>query len=93
MRITGGKLNRRKLLLPKKDIRASMDKMRERVFSILENIIGDYSDYNFLDLFSGSSIIAVEAYSRGFKFALGVEQDFGKKKVYRKKCRSLQFLC
>lgn len=42
-------------------IRPAMDKMRESVFSIL----GDLSGKSFLDLFSGSGTIAIEAASRG----------------------------
>lgn len=61
MRITGGKLKGRIIKCPEGIIRPAMDRMRESVFSIL----GDLSGKSFLDLFSGSATIAIEAVSRG----------------------------
>ncbi len=61
MRITGGKLKGRIIKCPDGVIRPAMDRMRESVFAIL----GDLSGKSFLDLFSGSGTIAVEAVSRG----------------------------
>lgn len=61
MRITGGKLARRTTKRPDGVIRPAMDRMRESVFAIL----GDLSGKSFLDLFSGSGTIAIEAVSRG----------------------------
>jgi 16S rRNA (guanine(966)-N(2))-methyltransferase RsmD len=48
--------------------------MRESVFAVL----GDLSGKSFLDLFSGSGIIALEAASRGASYIEAVEQDKGK---------------
>jgi len=48
-----------------------MDKMRESCFAVL----GDMSGKSFLDLFSGSGIIALEAVSRGAKHAVLCEKD------------------
>jgi 16S rRNA (guanine(966)-N(2))-methyltransferase RsmD len=48
-----------------------MDKVREAVFAIL----GDLSDKAFLDAFSGSGIIALEAASRGAARVELVEND------------------
>jgi len=53
-----------------------MDRMRESVFSCL----GDISGLSFLDLFSGSGIIALEAASRGAAYIEAVEQDTLKRK-------------
>lgn len=61
MRITGGKLKGRIIKCPDGVIRPAMDRMRESVFSIL----GDLSGKSWLDLFSGSGTIAIEAVSRG----------------------------
>ena len=61
MRITGGVLRGRIIKCPDGIIRPAMDRMRESVFSIL----GDLSGKSFLDLFSGSGTIAIEAVSRG----------------------------
>ena len=61
MRITGGILKGRVIKCPDGVIRPAMDKMRESVFAIL----GDLSGKSWLDLFSGSGTIAIEAASRG----------------------------
>jgi 16S rRNA (guanine(966)-N(2))-methyltransferase RsmD len=73
MRITGGKYRSRSVEVPKGglDIRPAMDKMRESVFAIL----GDLTGLSFLDLFSGSGIIALEAASRGASPLACVEKD------------------
>jgi 16S rRNA (guanine(966)-N(2))-methyltransferase RsmD len=54
-----------------------MDKMRESVFACL----GDISGLSFLDIFSGSGIIALEALSRGADPVDAVEQDKLKRKT------------
>ncbi len=61
MRITGGRLKGRTIKCPDGVIRPAMDKMRESVFAIL----GDLEGMSWLDLFSGSGTIAIEAVSRG----------------------------
>lgn len=61
MRITGGKLKGHVVKCPDGIIRPAMDRMRESVFAIL----GDLSGKSWLDLFSGSGTIAIEAVSRG----------------------------
>ena len=61
MRITGGKLKGRIIKYPDGVIRPAMDRMRESVFQIL----GDLNGKSWLDLFSGSGTIAIEAVSRG----------------------------
>lgn len=48
-----------------------MDRMRESLFAIL----GDLSGCSFLDLFSGSGIIGIEAASRGAEPVICVEKD------------------
>jgi 16S rRNA (guanine(966)-N(2))-methyltransferase RsmD len=54
-----------------------MDRMRESVFAAL----GDVTDVSFLDLFSGSGVIALEAASRGAAFIEAVESDPLKRKT------------
>jgi 16S rRNA (guanine(966)-N(2))-methyltransferase RsmD len=51
--------------------------MRESVFAALQ----DLSQRSFLDMFSGSGIIALEAASRGAYPVELVEQDIGKRKT------------
>ncbi|MDX9828045.1 MAG: 16S rRNA (guanine(966)-N(2))-methyltransferase RsmD [Spirochaetia bacterium] len=73
MRITGGAYCGRTIEVPDSsmEIRPAMDRMRESVFAIL----GDLSGLSFLDLFSGSGIIALEAASRGAHPVVCVERD------------------
>ncbi len=75
MRVTGGFYRGRKVLCPPGDIRPSMDRMRISLFSIL----GDLSGLSFLDLFSGSGVIGIEAASRGAEPVVLVEKDPRKK--------------
>ncbi|MCL2243725.1 MAG: RsmD family RNA methyltransferase [Treponema sp.] len=77
MRITGGTLRGRKIAVPAGIIRPSMDRMRESVFACL----GDISGLSFLDIFTGSGIIALEAASRGAVNIEAVEQDKLKRKT------------
>lgn len=76
MRITGGIYCGRIIELPdaKLEIRPAMDRMRESVFAVL----GDLTGLSFLDLFSGSGIIALEAASRGAWPVTCVERDRAK---------------
>ena len=71
MRITGGELKGRFTKCPDGIIRPAMDRMRESVFAIL----GDLSGKSFLDLFSGSGTIAIEAVSRGAEHVVLCEKD------------------
>ena len=80
MRITGGAYRGRTITCPKGIIRPAMDRMRESLFSILGNI----SDESFLDLFSGSGCVGIEAASRGAQPIVLVEKDFKKKVVIQK---------
>ena len=77
MRITGGLLKGRKIQVPAGVIRPSMDRMRESVFACL----GDICGLSFLDIFTGSGIIALEAASRGAVYIEAVEQDKLKRKT------------
>jgi len=54
-----------------------MDRMRESVFAAL----GDLSGKSFLDIFSGSGIIAIEAASRGAQYIEVVEADPRKRAI------------
>jgi 16S rRNA (guanine(966)-N(2))-methyltransferase RsmD len=77
MRITGGSLRGRQVKIPNGIIRPAMDRMRESVFGVL----GDLTGLSFLDIFSGSGIIALEAASRGAADIEAVEMDPLKRKI------------
>lgn len=80
MRITGGKYVRRIITCPPGVIRPAMDMMRESMFMSL----GPLDGLSFLDLFSGSGCVAIEAASRGASPIHLVEMDRGKKEVIEK---------
>ena len=54
------------------DTRPTTDKTKETLFNVLQR---DIPDCRFLDLFSGSGAIAIEALSRGAAHAVLVEQN------------------
>ena len=68
MRVIAGKARRTLLVTPKGlDTRPTTDRTKETLFNILQ---GDLADSSFLDLFSGSGAIGIEALSRGADFAV-----------------------
>jgi 16S rRNA (guanine966-N2)-methyltransferase len=77
MRITGGLYRGRRILCPPGVIRPAMDRMRESLFAIL----GDLTGTSFLDLYSGSGVVGVEAASRGAEPVVFVEKDPGKRRT------------
>lgn len=80
MRITGGKLKGRVTETPngKMAIRPAMDRMRESIFDIIGPSLPGKS---FLDLFSGSGTIAIEAVSHGATEVSLCEMDKAKAKT------------
>ena len=76
MRITGGKYCGRTVGVERGslEIRPAMDRMRESVFAVL----GDLTGLSFLDLFSGSGILGLEAASRGASPVVCIEKDHDK---------------
>ena len=54
------------------DVRPTTDRIKETLFNMLNPYLADCS---FLDLFSGSGAIGIEALSRGARKAVLVEQD------------------
>mgnify|MGYP000468806474 CR=1 FL=1 len=73
LRITGGILKGRIIQVSAGilEIRPPMDRMRESIFSILNDISG----MSVLDIFAGSGIFSFEALSRGASSALCIEKD------------------
>ena len=77
MRVTGGELRGRTVHMPPGITRPAMDRMRVSLFSIL----GDLAETSFLDLFSGSGLVAIEAWSRGARPVVLVERERVKRPV------------
>jgi len=77
MRIVGGRLKGRALKGPAADaIRPTSDRLRETLFNILIHSYGDSIEgARVLDLFAGTGAMAIEALSRGARFALFVDQS------------------
>lgn len=74
MRVIAGKARRLPLIAPEgKDTRPTTDRIKETLFNIIQDEVPGSC---FLDLFSGSGGIGIEAISRGAKEAVFVE--FGK---------------
>jgi len=73
MRVIAGKAKRLKLrTIEGLDIRPTTDRIKETLFNMLNPRL---ADCDFLDLFSGSGAIGIEALSRGAKSAVFVENN------------------
>ncbi len=73
MRVISGKCRGTKLVAPEgTTTRPTTDRVKETIFNIINF---DIPQCKFLDLFSGSGAIAIEALSRGADFAVLVECD------------------
>lgn len=73
MRVISGIARRRTLVAPSgSQTRPTTDRVKETLFNILQ---GELQDIRFLDLFSGSGGIGIEALSRGAGFCAFVEKD------------------
>lgn len=72
MRVIAGLARRIQLKTPKgMDTRPTTDRIKETLFNMLQPYI---CDCRFLDLFSGSGAIGIEALSRGAEYAVFLEQ-------------------
>jgi 16S rRNA (guanine966-N2)-methyltransferase len=70
MRVTGGVLGSRSLMVPRSGVRPTQDRVRAALFSILANRI---PGCRFLDLFAGSGAVGLDAWSRGAAVVWWVE--------------------
>ncbi|TET68995.1 MAG: 16S rRNA (guanine(966)-N(2))-methyltransferase RsmD [Dehalococcoidia bacterium] len=74
MRVITGKAKGHRLKVPKGTVtRPATDLVRGAIFSILENLTGDWAQV--LDLFSGSGALGIEALSRGAGWVDFVERE------------------
>src|ERR1700735_676100 len=75
MRIVGGRLQGRVLSAPpSRAIRPTSERLRESIFDILEHRFpGQIEGARVVDLFAGTGALAIEALSRGARFALFVD--------------------
>ena len=84
MRVTGGGYRGRRLEVPPPPVRPVTDRMREALFNILAARGIPVEGSHFLDLFSGSGSMAVEAASRGAASITLVERDLRKRPCLRR---------
>jgi 16S rRNA (guanine966-N2)-methyltransferase len=74
VRIVGGSLSGRVLRAPAgAATRPTSEKVREAIFNILANRVGDLEGAHVLDLFCGSGALGIEALSRGAAHATFVD--------------------
>src|SRR6185436_4651777 len=72
MRVIAGSAGGLPLMVPKKGVRPTMDRVKAAIFSSLgEVVIGA----TVLDLFAGSGALGIEALSRGAASAIFVDED------------------
>lgn len=86
MRITSGILRSRRFNVPDKEVRPTMEAVREAVFSSLGSIEG----LKVLDLFAGSGALGMEAWSRGADSVTFVEQSSNVWKNLQQNIQSLE---
>lgn len=73
MRVIAGKARRTNLVTPEgRHTRPTSDRIKETLFNMLQQ---ELYDTHFLDIFSGSGGIAIEALSRGAKEAVMIDND------------------
>src|SRR6202046_2254518 len=75
MRIVGGRLKGRALLAPApRAVRPTSERLGESIFDMLEHrFAGQIEGVRVVDLFAGTGALAIEALSRGARFALFVD--------------------
>lgn len=74
MRVTGGNLRGRIIKVHGDCVRPTQDRVREALFSIIG---AEVVASRFLDLYAGSGVVGLEAWSRGAEFVCWVEVDKG----------------
>ena len=72
MRVVGGIAGGIPLLVPKGDLRPTMEVVKNAIFNSLMEIV---PDARILDLFAGSGSLGIEALSRGAKSCIFVEEN------------------
>ncbi|HEX4976549.1 MAG TPA: 16S rRNA (guanine(966)-N(2))-methyltransferase RsmD [Nocardioides sp.] len=89
-RIIGGEAGGRRLRTPTgESTRPTSDRVREALFSSLEALLGSVHGLRFLDLYSGSGAVGLEARSRGAGVVTCVEQDRRTAALVRDNARNL----
>lgn len=89
MRVIAGSAKRLNLVTPKGNVtRPTGDKIKETLFNIIADKL---YDAGFLDLFSGSGQIGIEALSRGARHCTFIEKDANAIRCIRKNLETAGF--
>jgi 16S rRNA (guanine(966)-N(2))-methyltransferase RsmD len=89
MRIIGGFLKRREIVVPPgRIVRPTTDRTREAIFNLVEHRI-DLEESDVLDLFAGSGSLGFEAVSRGARSVVLVERERQAVRCLRDNARKL----
>src|ERR1700745_2495661 len=91
MRVIAGKYRSRRLLSPKPgaDLRPTSDRLRETLFDVISSS-RPIENSRWLDLFSGTGAVAIEAISRGAREAVLVEISRGANALIRRNLSALE---
>ena len=93
MRITSGRLKGRNLVAPPDlRVRPTSDKVRQAIFNILEH--QDFGAFTLhgarvIDLFAGTGALAIEALSRGGRYALLIDDSAESRALVRQNVEAL----
>lgn len=91
-RIIAGQAKGRRLRTPPGErTRPTTDRVREALFSALESWCGSLQGLRFLDLYSGSGSVGLEAWSRGASAVTFVESDKATAALIQANARDLGF--
>ncbi|NGX33872.1 MAG: Ribosomal RNA small subunit methyltransferase D [Candidatus Anoxychlamydiales bacterium] len=85
LKILAGKFKGKKLLTTT-DIRPATSLVRDAIFNISQNFI---QNANFLDVFSGSGALGLEALSRGARFSTFIDKNFKSCQIIKKNIKTL----
>lgn len=85
LKILAGKFKGKKLLTTK-DIRPATSLVRDSIFNISQNFI---ENANFLDIFSGSGALGLEALSRGARKSTFIDNNFKSCQIIKKNIQAL----
>jgi 16S rRNA (guanine(966)-N(2))-methyltransferase RsmD len=86
MRVTGGRLGKRRLVAPPSGVRPTADRVREALFARLNDLDG----VCVLDLYAGTGALGIEALSRGAARAVFVDRSNASLAALRRNLRALE---
>lgn len=87
MRVVAGKYRGKKLISPNHDIRPTLDKVKQAIFTRLQFFVEGKS---VLDLFSGSGALGIEALSRGASKVVFCDANYNSIKLIKENLKSLK---